>query len=33
MALYCPPSTEHDVFNTGTTTLRYVYVVSRAVER
>jgi mannose-6-phosphate isomerase-like protein (cupin superfamily) len=33
MALYCPPATEHDVFNTGATTLRYVYVVSRAVER
>jgi len=33
MALYCPPNTEHDVFNTGVTTLRYVYVVSRAVER
>ena len=33
MALYCPPNTEHDVFNTGSATLRYVYVVSRAVER
>jgi quercetin dioxygenase-like cupin family protein len=33
MALYCPPNTEHDVVNTGTSTLRYVYVVSRAVEK
>ncbi|HXK11431.1 MAG TPA: cupin domain-containing protein [Vicinamibacteria bacterium] len=32
-ALYCPPNTEHDVVNTGSSTLRYVYVVSRAVER
>ena len=29
-ALYCPPNTEHDVFNTGAGTLRYVYVVSNA---
>ena len=29
-ALYCPPETEHDVKNTGTTTLRYVYVVANA---
>ena len=29
-ALYCPPNTEHDVVNTGTATLRYVYVVSKA---
>ncbi len=27
-ALYCPPRTEHDVFNTGSEPLRYVYVVS-----
>ena len=27
-ALYCPPDTEHDVKNTGTETLRYVYVVA-----
>ena len=27
-ALYCPPRTEHDVKNTGTTVLRYVYVVA-----
>jgi len=27
-ALYCPPQTEHDVKNTGTTPLRYVYVVA-----
>jgi quercetin dioxygenase-like cupin family protein len=26
---YCPPNTEHDVMNTGTDTLRYVYVVAR----
>ena len=29
-ALYCPPETEHDVTNTGTGTLRYVYVVAAA---
>ena len=28
-ALYCPPRTEHDVKNIGTTPLRYVYVVAR----
>lgn len=27
-ALYCPPETEHDVSNTGTGILRYVYVVA-----
>jgi len=27
-ALYCPPETEHDVTNTGTGVLRYVYVVA-----
>ena len=27
-ALYCPPDTEHNVTNTGTATLRYVYVVA-----
>ena len=25
-ALYCPTGRTHDVFNTGTTTLRYVYI-------
>jgi mannose-6-phosphate isomerase-like protein (cupin superfamily) len=29
-ALYCPPETEHNVVNTGTGLLRYVYVVSQA---
>lgn len=29
-ALYCPPLTEHDVKNTGSGVLRYVYVVARA---
>jgi len=29
-ALYCPPQTEHDVRNTGTEKLRYVYVVASA---
>jgi len=29
-AVYCPPETEHDVKNTGTTPLRYVYIVARA---
>ena len=28
-ALYCPPETEHNVTNTGTGRLRYVYVVAR----
>ncbi len=27
-ALYCPPETEHDVTNTGSSVLRYVYVVA-----
>jgi quercetin dioxygenase-like cupin family protein len=27
--LYCPPHTGHDVKNTGTTPLRYVYVVAK----
>jgi mannose-6-phosphate isomerase-like protein (cupin superfamily) len=27
-ALYCPPQTEHDVRNSGTGVLRYVYVVA-----
>lgn len=27
---YCPPETEHDVFNTGSEPLRYVYLVARA---
>jgi mannose-6-phosphate isomerase-like protein (cupin superfamily) len=26
---YCPPNTEHNVTNTGTDTLRYVYIVAR----
>jgi mannose-6-phosphate isomerase-like protein (cupin superfamily) len=29
-ALYCPPETEHDVRNTGTSVLRYVYIVANA---
>ena len=29
-ALYCPPQTEHNVTNTGTGVLRYLYVVSKA---
>jgi mannose-6-phosphate isomerase-like protein (cupin superfamily) len=29
-ALYCPPATEHNVTNSGTSALRYVYVVARA---
>jgi mannose-6-phosphate isomerase-like protein (cupin superfamily) len=28
VALYCPPQTEHDVVNTGSSVLRYVYVVA-----
>jgi quercetin dioxygenase-like cupin family protein len=27
---YCPPATEHNVVNTGTEPLRYVYIVARA---
>ena len=27
-ALYCPPETEHNVTNTGSGVLRYVYVVA-----
>jgi quercetin dioxygenase-like cupin family protein len=27
---YCAPATEHDIVNTGTIPLRYVYVVARA---
>jgi mannose-6-phosphate isomerase-like protein (cupin superfamily) len=29
-ALYCPPETEHDVVNTGTENLRYVFIVADA---
>jgi len=29
-AVYCPPKTEHNVTNTGTGLLRYVYVVAKA---
>jgi mannose-6-phosphate isomerase-like protein (cupin superfamily) len=29
---YCPPNTEHNVTNTGTDTLRYVYIVAKAKE-
>lgn len=28
VTVYCPPDTEHNVVNTGTEVLRYVYVVS-----
>ena len=27
---YCPPNTEHDVFNTGRETLRYIWLVAKA---
>ncbi len=27
---YCPPNTEHDVKNTGSIVLRYIYVVAKA---
>ena len=27
---YCPPFTEHDVFNTGAEPLRYLYIVAKA---
>lgn len=29
-AVYCPPQTEHNVTNTGTGLLRYVYIVAKA---
>jgi mannose-6-phosphate isomerase-like protein (cupin superfamily) len=29
-SVYCPPDTEHDVENTGTVPLRYIYVVAKA---
>ena len=29
-AVYCPPETEHDVKNTGSSPLRYVYIVADA---
>ena len=30
VVVYCPPDTEHDVVNTGSEPLRYVYVVAKA---
>jgi len=30
--IYCPPNTEHEVTNTGTDTLRYIYIVAKAKE-
>ncbi len=30
VAVYCPPETEHDVVNTGSDSLRYVYVVAKS---
>lgn len=32
VAVYCPPKTEHDVTNTGTDLLRYIYVVVKVVD-
>jgi quercetin dioxygenase-like cupin family protein len=29
MALYCPPDTEHDILNTGSGPMRYVYVAAK----
>jgi mannose-6-phosphate isomerase-like protein (cupin superfamily) len=29
-AFYCPPDTEHDVFNSGIEPLRYIYIVAEA---
>jgi quercetin dioxygenase-like cupin family protein len=29
-AAYCPPHTEHDVVNTGSGPLRYIYIVTKA---
>jgi mannose-6-phosphate isomerase-like protein (cupin superfamily) len=30
--LYCPPMTEHNILNTGSTPLQYIYVVSKALQ-
>lgn len=30
---YCPPQTEHDVINTGSEPLRYLFIVARAVSQ
>jgi oxalate decarboxylase/phosphoglucose isomerase-like protein (cupin superfamily) len=30
--LYCPPMTEHNILNTGSTPLHYIYVVSKALQ-
>lgn len=30
LMLYCPPGTEHDVQNTGTEPLKYIYIVAKA---
>jgi|LDZU01.1.fsa_nt_gi mannose-6-phosphate isomerase-like protein (cupin superfamily) len=29
--LYCPPMTEHNILNTGSTPLSYIYVVAKAI--
>jgi mannose-6-phosphate isomerase-like protein (cupin superfamily) len=29
--LYCPPMTEHDILNTGSAPLSYIYVVAKAI--
>ncbi len=29
VVLYCPPNREHDIYNTGSTPLRYIYVVAK----
>lgn len=29
VVLYCPPNQEHDIYNTGSTPLRYIYVVAK----
>ncbi|UCG85176.1 MAG: cupin domain-containing protein [Gemmatimonadota bacterium] len=33
VAAYCPPNTQHDVVNTGSETLQYLYVVAPASNR
>jgi len=30
--LYCPPMIEHNILNTGSTPLHYIYVVSKALQ-
>jgi len=33
VVLYCPPHREHDIYNTGLTSLRYIYVVGKTKQK